>query len=94
MWLYNHSRTRKKKQLVKYGRRWNTHMVVAHQQKEKIDSLLKRAGHAPGSNGYIKFYQQAVGKVIKKMSPKQMEQAAGMAKEWNNSHPPAEIQAK
>jgi len=41
-----------------------------------------------------KFYQQAVGKVIKKMSPKQMEQAAGTAKEWNNSHPPAEIQAK
>jgi len=59
-----------------------------------LDSLLKRAGHALGSNGYIKFYQQAVGKVIKKMSPKQMEQAAGTAKEWNNSHPPAEIQAK
>jgi len=69
-------------------------MVVAHQQKEEIDSLLTRAGHAPGSNGYIKFYQQAVGKVIKKMSPKQMEQAAGTVKEWNNSHPPAEIQAK
>jgi len=69
-------------------------MVVAHQQKEKIDSLLTRAGHAPGSNGYIKFYQQAVGKVIKKMSPKKIEQAAGTAKEWNNSHPPAEVQAK
>ena len=52
----------RKKQLVKYGWRWNTRMVVAHQQKEKIDSLLKRAGHAPGSNGYIKFYQQAVGR--------------------------------
>jgi len=94
MGIYNHSRTQKKKKLVKYGQRWNTRMVVAHQQKEKIDSLLKRAGHALGSNGYIKFYQQAVGKVIKKMSPKQMEQAVGTAKEWNNSHPPAEIQAK
>jgi len=69
-------------------------MVIADQEKAKIDDVLARAGHAPGSSGYIKNYQRAVGKVIKQLTAENMEQAEKMAKEWNDTHPPKEIQAR
>jgi len=63
-------------------------MVIADQEKAKIDDVLARAGHAPGSSGYIKNYQRAVGKVIKRLTAENMERAEKTAKEWNDTHPP------
>ena len=92
--MYNHSQTRKKKQLVKYGCRWNAQWVLEDWYKDKINDLLARGGHLAGSKGYIKNYQRAMDKVMKAMSPKKLEQARVMAKEWNELGPPPEIQAK
>jgi len=69
-------------------------MVIADQEKAKIDDVLARAGHAPGSSGYTKNYQRAVGKVIKRLTAENMEQAEKTAKEWNDTHPSPEIQAR
>ena len=63
-------------------------MVIADQEKAKMDDVLARAGHAPGSSGYIKNYQRAVGKVIKRLTAENMEQAEKTAKERNDTHPP------
>ena len=70
-------------------------MVIADQEKAKIDDVLARAGHAPGSSRYIKNYQRVVGKVIKRLTMENMERAEKTAKEWNDTHPPPpEIQAR
>jgi len=69
-------------------------MVIVDQEKAKIDDVLARAGHAPGSSGYIKNYQRVVGKVIKRLTAENMEWAEKTAKEWNDTHPPPEIQAR
>ena len=63
-------------------------MVIADQEKAKIDDVLARAGHAPGSSGYIQNYQRAVGKVIKRLTAENIERAEKTAKEWNDTHPP------
>ena len=84
----------KKKQLVKYGHKWNTQLVIAYEHSVKINKILAKSGHPAGALGYIKFYQKALDKVIKRMTLKQKEEASATAKEWNDTHPPAEIQAK
>ena len=63
-------------------------MVIADQEKAKIDDVLSRAGHAPGSSRYIQNYQRAVGKVIKRLTAENIERAEKTAKEWNDTHPP------
>jgi len=63
-------------------------MVIVDQEKAKIDDVLARAGYVPGSSGYIKNYQRAVGKVIKTLTVENMEWAEKTAKEWNDTHPP------
>ena len=49
---------------------------------------MARGGHLAGLKGYIKNYQRAMDKVMKAMSPKKLEQARVMAKEWNELGPP------
>ena len=61
---------------MKYGRKWNSHLVITYEHSDKINKILTKNGHPAGAPGYIKFYQKAVDKVIKKMTPEQKEEAA------------------
>ena len=73
---------------MKYGCKWNSRLVIAYEHSDKINKIPAKNGHPAGALGYIKFYQKAVDKVIKKMTPEQKEEAAATAKEWNDTHPP------
>ncbi|KIM63468.1 hypothetical protein SCLCIDRAFT_24147 [Scleroderma citrinum Foug A] len=39
-------------------------------------------------------YQKTVGRLMKKITPEEMEEAEHIAREWNNTQPPPEVQAK
>ena len=39
-------------------------------------------------------YQKMVGRLMKKITPEEMEEAEHIAREWNNTHLPPEVQAK
>ena len=39
-------------------------------------------------------YQQMVGRLMKKITPEEMEEAEHISREWNDTHPLPEVQAK
>ncbi|KAI6044321.1 hypothetical protein EDC04DRAFT_2890115 [Pisolithus marmoratus] len=93
-WLFNHSHKQSQKKLVTYGQRWNMQSVIAHQQKERIHSVLEWSGYKPGTSTWISKYQGAVAKVMKSMSAEELDQAKETADTWNNTRAPAEVQSQ
>ena len=47
-----------------------------------------------GSQAMMGEYQKMVGRLMKKITPEEMEEAEHIAREWNNTHLPPEVQAK
>ena len=47
-----------------------------------------------GSQAMIGEYQKTVGRLMKKITPEEMEEAEHIAREWNDTHPPPEVQAE
>lgn len=64
------------------------------QKKDKIERVLEKSGHKAGSSQYIRNYLRAVNKVIGAMSVEKREEAKETAKEWNETHPPPEVQSQ
>ncbi|KAI5998315.1 hypothetical protein EDC04DRAFT_2909452 [Pisolithus marmoratus] len=93
-WLFNCSCKWSQKKLVTYGQRWNMWSVIAHQQKERIHGVLECSGYKPGTSTWISKYQQAVAKVMKSMSAKELDQAKETADTWNNTRAPVEVQSQ
>ena len=42
----------------------------------------------------IREYQKMVGRLMKKITLEEMEEAEHIAREWDDTHPPPEVQAK
>ncbi|KAI6138634.1 hypothetical protein BKA82DRAFT_4020842 [Pisolithus tinctorius] len=93
-WMYNNSRSQARKALVKYGSKWMALKVIKLQRKKDIQQVLVKAGIQPGTSAMIKHYQPAVQKVVQSLTKAELDQAARLAKEWNERKPPPEAQAE
>ncbi|KIN94029.1 hypothetical protein M404DRAFT_35470 [Pisolithus tinctorius Marx 270] len=93
-WMYNNSQSRAQKALVKYGSKWTALKVIKLQHKKDIQQVLVKAGIQPGTSAMIKHYQPAVQKVVQSLTKAELDQAAHLAKEWNERKPPPEAQAE
>ncbi|KAI6147059.1 hypothetical protein BKA82DRAFT_4015197 [Pisolithus tinctorius] len=82
-WMYNNSRSQAWKALVKYGSKWTALKVIKLQRKKDIQQVLVKAGIQPGTSAMIKHYQPAVQKVVQSLTKAELDQAACLAKEWN-----------
>ncbi|KAL4062075.1 hypothetical protein V8B97DRAFT_2026927 [Scleroderma yunnanense] len=85
-WLYNHSQGCTQKALLRYGRVWTTRM--------DINLVLEKASIKQGSAQMIKGYQKVVDKVMETLTEEEKAEAEELAKEWNEQHPPPDVQAK
>ncbi|KAI6137824.1 hypothetical protein BKA82DRAFT_4368917 [Pisolithus tinctorius] len=93
-WMYNNSRSRARKALVKYGSKWMALKVIKLQHKKDIQQVLVKARIQPGTLAMIKHYQPAVQKVVQSLTKAELDQAARLAKEWNERKPPPKAQAE
>ncbi|KAI6155589.1 hypothetical protein BKA82DRAFT_36251 [Pisolithus tinctorius] len=93
-WMYNNSWSQAWKALVKYGSKWMALKVIKLQCKKDIQQVLVKAGIQPETLAMIKHYQLAIQKVVQSLTKAELDQAARLAKEWNERKPPPEAQAE
>jgi hypothetical protein len=94
-WLYNNMKKKKRKEAIKYGKKWNSRMVVYQQRRDEVMKRIEQqTGAKPGEPGMFKHYQAAIKDVIDEMPEEELERAKQTAEEWSNSYPPPEVQAK
>ena len=68
---------------------------MGHLRKAELDSVCrKKSGQASGTKRYIGAYQHALKDYVDDMPAEEKEQYKEMAKEWNEDHPPVELQRK
>ncbi|KIM52520.1 hypothetical protein SCLCIDRAFT_140949 [Scleroderma citrinum Foug A] len=92
--LKGHEWEKKKKALVKYGHKWTARTVVMKSRRKDIAAEFDQAGIRQGSSNMIKGYQKAVGSLMGKLTQEERDAAAEEAHEWNEEHPPEEVQAE
>ena len=68
--------------------------MVKYQRKEEIQQELEKQGINMGSHAMIVAYQQGVTRVLKNLTKMELEEAAQLAEEWNNTKALPEVQAK
>ncbi|KAI5987343.1 hypothetical protein F5J12DRAFT_898544 [Pisolithus orientalis] len=93
-WMYNNSQSWAWKALIKYGSKWTALKVIKLQHKKDIQQVLVKAGIHPGTLAMIKHYQPAIQKVVRSLTKAELDQAAHLAKEWNERKPPPKAQAE
>ncbi|KAL4075534.1 hypothetical protein J3A83DRAFT_4186420 [Scleroderma citrinum] len=81
-WLYNHSQGHAQKALLTYGRAWTTRTMIMHQWKKDINMVLEKAGIKQGFAEMIKWYQNAMVKVMKTLTEEEAKEAEELAREW------------
>ena len=80
---------------MKYTKRWTLGRVVGFQKKPEIEKACKELTNANlGTKAYIAGYQTAVAKVVRDLPEDEEIRYTQMAKEWNKSSPPVEVQRK
>lgn len=80
---------------MKYGKRWNSRMVIYHQKREEVMKRIEeKSGAKPGEPGMFKHYQATIREVIDEMPDEELEKARETAEEWSTSYPPPDVQAK
>ena len=60
----------------------------------EIQDDFQHQGIQSGSQAMIGEYQKTVGRLMKKITLEEMEEAEHIAREWNDTHPPPEVQAE
>ncbi|KAL4080584.1 hypothetical protein J3A83DRAFT_4366941 [Scleroderma citrinum] len=81
-WLYNHSQGHAQKALLTYGRAWSTRTMIMHQWKKDINMVFEKAGIKQGFAEMIKWYQNAMAKVMKTLTEEEVDEAEELAREW------------
>ncbi|KAG2741949.1 hypothetical protein P692DRAFT_20749603, partial [Suillus brevipes Sb2] len=89
-WLYNQSRRKAPKPLIKYGKKWTPHRVLIEQNKGRI---REETGEIAGSEAMIVKWPEATKTVLAGLSAKEKEEANVLADKWNNEAAPPEVQA-
>ncbi|KAI6010799.1 hypothetical protein F5J12DRAFT_781782 [Pisolithus orientalis] len=93
-WMYNNNQSWAWKALVKYGSKWTTLKVIKLQHKKDIQQVLVKARIQPRTSAMIKHYQPAIQKVVQSSTKPELDQAAHLAKEWNERKLPPKAQAE
>jgi hypothetical protein len=88
--LYNQSRRKAPKPLIKYGKKWTPHRVLIEQNKGRI---REETGEIAGSEAMIVKWPEATKTVLAGLSAKEKEEANVLADKWNNESAPPEVQA-
>ncbi|KIM61907.1 hypothetical protein SCLCIDRAFT_120755, partial [Scleroderma citrinum Foug A] len=73
---------------------WTAQKVIRQQKRMEIQDDFQQQGIQSGSQAMIGEYQKMVGRLMKKITPEEMEEAEHIAREWNDTHPLLEVQAK
>ncbi|KAG2139869.1 uncharacterized protein EDB93DRAFT_1252990 [Suillus bovinus] len=94
-WLFNNKKKKKRKDMIKYGRKWMPRMVIYQENWEEVlKRIEEESGAKPGDPGMFKHYQVAVKRVMAELSDDKLEKVKETAEEWSNNCPPPEIQAQ
>ncbi|KAL4066421.1 hypothetical protein V8B97DRAFT_2025402 [Scleroderma yunnanense] len=72
----------RKKALLTYGRAWSTRTMIMHQWKKDINMVFEKAGIKQGFAEMIKWYQNAMVKVMKTLTEEEVDEAEELAREW------------
>ncbi len=95
IWLHNHGRGRKRKDVVRYVRRWNIQQVVGVLHQKEVEQLCRTRSQAvPGERAYLKSYQNVLKTYTESLPVDQQMQYQEMANEWSDRSPPEEVQQK
>ncbi|KAL4073862.1 hypothetical protein J3A83DRAFT_4411483 [Scleroderma citrinum] len=87
--LKTHEWVRKKKAIQS----WLYNHSQGCAQKALLRYVLEKASTKQGSAQMIKGYQKAVDKVMETLTEEEKVEAEELAKEWNEQHPPPDVQA-
>jgi hypothetical protein len=72
-WLYNNMKKKKRKEAIKYGKKWNSRMVIYQQRKDEVMKRIEQqTGAKPGKPGMFKHYQAAIKDVIDEMPEEEL----------------------
>lgn len=75
----------------KWKKEWTMRKVVITMKRDEIN---KEIGVAAGSPEYLKGYAKGVNKVMGRLTDEQKREYMELAKEWNKSRPPMDIQIR
>jgi hypothetical protein len=75
--------------VVKWKKAWTMRKVVQVMKKAEINNEV---GEAAGHPAYMRGYVRAVNEVISQLTDQEKREYTDMAKEWNKSRPPKEVQ--
>ncbi|KAG1756663.1 uncharacterized protein EDB91DRAFT_1241708 [Suillus paluster] len=93
-WLYNHTKTKQRRDKIKYGKKWTARIVVTHyKRKEVLQRIKDETSLKPGDPDMFKYYQGMVTQVVEEMPTDELEKAKETAEEWSNNFLPPKIQA-
>ena len=77
--------------VVKWKKHWTMRKVVAVKKRNQVDQAI---GQDPGTPGYMQQYAGGLNEVLKSLSKEEEREYEQLAKEWNKSHPPREVQIR
>ena len=75
--------------VVKWKKAWTMRKVVQVMKKVEIN---REVGETAGDPAYMKGYVIGVSEVVRQLTDQEKREYMEMAKEWNKSHPPREVQ--
>ncbi|KAF9233668.1 hypothetical protein BU15DRAFT_66376 [Melanogaster broomeanus] len=94
-WLRNFGRTRKPKELTKYGKSWTARRVIGEKYRPEVNDIAKKVWDAdPGSKAFLECYQKSLTKVVEQRSKEELEEAEDLANQWNTGMLPAKLRAR
>jgi hypothetical protein len=75
----------------RWKKKWNLRKVVEQKMRKDIDEQINED---PGTGPYLKKYALAVSKVVDGLTDEQRESYMQMAREWNSTGPPRDVQIR
>jgi hypothetical protein len=75
----------------KWKKEWTMIKVVKRKKREEI---VKETGAVAGSPDYLRRYAGAVKEVLSRLTDEEKRMYMGLAREWNKSRPPRDIQLR
>jgi hypothetical protein len=75
----------------RWKKKWNLRKVVEQKNRNDIDHKINED---PGTGSYLKKYALAVSRVVDGLTDEQRERYMQMAREWNSTGPPRDVQIR
>jgi hypothetical protein len=94
-WFNNFGRKRRKKDKIRYTKRWTWRRVASDVDKKKIEVIVRDlSGANPGRKNYLAKYQEGRAMHCNGLSGKEKMEFQQLAIEWNNMGPPPGVRRK